>query len=87
MRPLHALNSQLTSAAVVLAASVAGAPVSTTHVVTTSIMGIGAAEHVRAVRWKKAEEILWTWVITIPGAGVMAVCIGALGQAAAGLFH
>lgn len=87
VRPLHALNSQLTSAAVVLAASVVGAPVSTTHVVTTSIMGIGAAEHVHAVRWKKAEEILWTWVITIPGAGVMAVCIGALGQAAAGLFH
>ena len=87
VRPLHALNSQLTSAAVVLAASVVGAPVSTTHVVTTSIMGIGAAEHARAVRWKKAEEILWTWIITIPGAGIVAVCVGAVGQAAIGLFH
>lgn len=87
VRPLHALDSQMTSAAVIFAASCVGAPVSTTHVVTTSIMGIGAAERPRAVRWKKAEEIAWTWVITIPGAGIMAVVIGALFHAAIGLFH
>ena len=48
VRPIHALSSQLTSAAVILAASVGGAPVSTTHVVASSIMGIGTAE--RAAR-------------------------------------
>jgi PiT family inorganic phosphate transporter len=61
--------------------------VSTTHVVTTSIMGIGAAERPRAVRWEKAEEIAWTWLITIPGAAIMAVSIGGLFHAAIGLFQ
>jgi len=50
-----------------------GAPVSTTHVVATSIMGIGAADNPRSVRWKKAQDIGVTWVITIPGAALFAV--------------
>ena len=73
VRPIHALGSQLTSAAVILAASAGGAPVSTTHVVATSIMGIGASERPRAVRWSKAREIALTWVITIPGAAAVSV--------------
>ncbi|HRI17805.1 MAG TPA: inorganic phosphate transporter [Burkholderiaceae bacterium] len=72
VRPLHALDSQLTSAGVVFAASMLGAPTSTTHVVATSIMGIGYAERPKAVRWKKAGEIATTWAITIPGAAAMA---------------
>ena len=78
VRPLHALNSQLTAASVILAASLAGAPVSTTHVVASSIMGIGASERPRAVRWSKAREIATTWVITIPGAGLAAILIYAV---------
>ena len=73
VRPIHALGSQLTSAAVILAASAVGAPVSTTHVVATSIMGIGASERPRAVRWSKAKDIATTWVITIPGAALVAI--------------
>ena len=73
VRPIHALGSQLTSAAVILAASFGGAPVSTTHVVATSIMGIGASERPRAVRWSKAREIALTWLITIPGAALVAI--------------
>jgi PiT family inorganic phosphate transporter len=73
IRPLHALNSQLTSASVVFAASVMGAPVSTTHVVSSSIMGVGASERPTAVRWAKAREIGTTWLITIPGAGILAI--------------
>lgn len=73
VRPLHALNSQFTSAGVILAASLVGAPVSTTHVVATSIMGIGASERPKAVRWSKAGEIVSTWLITIPGAAIFAV--------------
>ncbi len=75
VRPLHALDSQLTSAGVIFAASMAGAPVSTTHVVATSIMGIGAAERPKAVRWAKAGEIATTWVITIPGAALVSVIL------------
>jgi len=73
VRPLHALDSQLTSAGIILAASFAGAPVSTTHVVASSIMGIGASERPKAVRWAKAREIVTTWVITIPGAAAASI--------------
>src|SRR5512135_597205 len=73
VRPLHALDSQLTSAGVIFGASLAGAPVSTTHVVATSIMGIGASERPKAVRWAKAGDIVITWLITIPGAALASV--------------
>ncbi|MGB2131463.1 MAG: inorganic phosphate transporter [Marinobacterium sp.] len=73
IRPLHALNSQMTSAGVVFLASLVGAPVSTTHVVSSSIMGIGASERPRAVRWAKAREIALTWLFTIPGAALVAM--------------
>lgn len=81
VRPLHALNSQLTSASVIFAASMVGAPVSTTHVVASSIMGIGASERPRAVRWGKAGEIVMTWLITIPSAAFVGAIIYALIQA------
>jgi len=73
VRPLHALDAQLTSATVIFSASMIGAPVSTTHVVSSSIMGIGASERPKAVRWAKAKEIISTWVITIPGAGAVSI--------------
>jgi len=73
IRPLHALDSQMTAASVIFASSLAGAPVSTTHVVASSIMGIGASERPKAVRWGKAREIVTTWLITIPGAALMSI--------------
>ncbi len=73
IRPLHALDSQMTAASVIFSSSLFGAPVSTTHVVASSIMGIGASERPKAVRWGKAFEIAATWVITIPGAALMAI--------------
>ncbi|MCP4363300.1 MAG: inorganic phosphate transporter [Chloroflexi bacterium] len=75
VRPLHALNAQLTSATVILFSAVAGAPVSTTHVVSSSIMGLGASERPKAVRWAKANEIVSTWVITMPSAAVVSIVI------------
>lgn len=72
IRPVHALNSQLTACCVIFGSSLLGAPVSTTHVVASSIMGIGASDHPKAVRWGKAKEILVTWLITIPGAALIA---------------
>jgi PiT family inorganic phosphate transporter len=75
VRPLHAVNAQLTSAVVIFGASMIGAPVSTTHVVSSSIMGIGASERPKAVRWGKAREIISTWLITIPGAALAAAAV------------
>jgi PiT family inorganic phosphate transporter len=72
LRTLHAFDSQLASAAVISAAAAVGGPVSTTHVVSSTIMGIGAAERARAVRWGKAVEILFTWFVTLPASALLA---------------
>jgi inorganic phosphate transporter, PiT family len=82
VRPIHALDSQIASATVIFVASMMGAPVSTTHVVATSIMGIGASEHPRAVRWGKAREIAVTWVVTIPCSALMGAVLFLLQRAA-----
>jgi PiT family inorganic phosphate transporter len=71
--PLHAVDVQLTSGAVIFISSMFGAPVSTTHVVSSSIMGVGASERVRAVRWQKAKEIVAAWFITIPAAAIVSM--------------
>jgi PiT family inorganic phosphate transporter len=73
LRPLHGFDVQLGSGAVIFAASLFGGPVSTTHVVSTCIMGVGASERPRAVRWQRAQEIALAWLLTIPGAAVLAL--------------
>jgi PiT family inorganic phosphate transporter len=82
LRPLHAFDTQLTATVVIMTASQFGAPVSTTHVVSSAIMGVGASERPKAVRWAKAEQILKAWVVTIPGSAV----VGATGMFVVGLF-
>lgn len=66
IRPVHGFASQATSAIVILTASLLGGPVSTTQVVSSSIMGVGAAERMSKVRWSVAGEIVTAWIITIP---------------------
>ena len=75
LRPLHGLDAQLSSAAVILSASAFGGPVSTTHVVSTSIMGVGASEKPREVRWGVAGEMALAWLLTLPGAGLLSCLI------------
>lgn len=73
IRPIHGFASQLASALVILAASVAGGPVSTTQVVSLSILGAGAAERKSKVRWTVFGEIALAWVLTLPATGLLAV--------------
>lgn len=75
IRPVHGLASQLTSAAVILVASLVGGPVSTTQVVSTAIMGVGAAERLSKVRWKVAADIGVAWLVTIPATALLAGAI------------
>jgi inorganic phosphate transporter, PiT family len=75
IRPIDGFASQLASSAVILSASLVGGPVSTTQVVSSSIMGAGAAERKNKVRWGVAQEIGMAWILTIPatalvGAGI-----------------
>ena len=73
IRPLHAVNGQASAAAIIFGAAVIGAPVSTTHVTSSSIIGIGASERPKAVRWRKAGEIVTTWFLTIPGSALVGI--------------
>ena len=75
IRPVDGFASQLASASVILTASLIGGPVSTTQVVSSAIMGVGAGERANKVRWHVAQEIVTAWILTIPasaavGAGV-----------------
>ncbi len=75
IRPVHGFAAQATSAAVILTASLVGGPVSTTQVVSTAIMGVGAAERLSKVRWGVAGEIISAWLITIPSTALLAAGI------------
>jgi PiT family inorganic phosphate transporter len=72
LRSAHAFCAQTSSASVILAAALLGGPVSTTHVVSSSIMGVGAGQRISAVRWGVAKNIVVAWFITIPASAVMA---------------
>jgi inorganic phosphate transporter, PiT family len=72
IRPVDGFTSQLASASVILGASLVGGPVSTTQVVSSSIMGAGAAERVNKVRWGVAQEIATAWLLTIPATALVA---------------
>jgi PiT family inorganic phosphate transporter len=72
IRPVDGFASQLASASVILGASLVGGPVSTTQVVSSSIMGVGAAERLNKVRWGVAQEIGTAWLLTIPATALVA---------------
>ncbi|MBF0614159.1 MAG: inorganic phosphate transporter [Magnetococcales bacterium] len=71
VRPQHAFSAQLTAGTLIFGAAIWGAPVSTTHIASTAIMGVGSSDRPKAVRWAKASEIVSTWIITIPGSGAV----------------
>jgi PiT family inorganic phosphate transporter len=71
IRPVHSFASQLTSAIVILTASLFGGPVSTTQVVSSSIIGVGSAERLGKVRWSVAGDIVTAWIVTIPATALL----------------
>ncbi len=75
IRPVHGFAAQTASAAVILTASLIGGPVSTTQVVSSAIMGVGAADRVSKVRWGVAGEIASAWLFTIPSTALLAAGI------------
>jgi PiT family inorganic phosphate transporter len=66
LQPIHGFAAETTSASVLMLAAHMGMPVSTTHAISTSIMGVGAAKTPKALRWELVERIAWAWVFTIP---------------------
>jgi PiT family inorganic phosphate transporter len=75
IRPVHSFATQLTSASVVLGASLTGLPTSTTQVVSSAIIGVGSSERLGKVRWSVADDIVTTWIVTIPASALLSGCI------------
>jgi len=76
LRPVHGFAAETGAAAAVFVATMLGIPVSTTHAITGSIVGVGATRRLSAVRWGVAAQIVWAWVLTIPGAAIIGAGTG-----------
>lgn len=72
LQPVHGFCVETASAGVILGASSLGMPVSTTHVITSSILGVGLSKRMSAVNWKVAQRILVAWILTIPASALVA---------------
>jgi PiT family inorganic phosphate transporter len=70
--PVHGFAAETTAASIIFAASHFGMPVSTTHVISTAIMGVGASDRLSAVRWGVAGNIVIAWILTIPASALAA---------------
>ncbi len=71
LEPVHGFAAETTAATVLLVTARAGMPVSTTHVISSAIMGVGSSKGLRGVRWGVARSILIAWVLTLPAAGIL----------------
>jgi inorganic phosphate transporter, PiT family len=84
LRPVGGFCAETAGALALFGASAAGIPVSTTHTITGSIVGVGATRRLSAVRWGVAGRIVWAWVLTMPAAALIAalgmVALRALGM-------
>ena len=70
IRAMEGFCAETASALVLLGTAHAGIPVSTTHVIAGSIMGVGTVEHAKNLRWGTARKIIWAWIITIPASAL-----------------
>ena len=70
--PVHGFAAETTAASIIMVASHFGMPVSTTHVISTAIMGVGTSDRIKAVRWGVARSIATAWILTIPATAIIA---------------
>ncbi len=81
IQPVHGFAAEFTAATVLGVTGSMGMTVSTTHSITTSILGVGAAKRWSALKFGVIERILWAWVLTLPAAGIVAYGLMRLAQA------
>jgi len=84
IKPVHGFAAECTGATILFIAGIFGMPISTTHSITTSIMGVGCARRFSALNYSLVEKIIWTWIFTIPATFGIAYLLMRL-MAAAGL--
>jgi PiT family inorganic phosphate transporter len=72
LRPFGGFCAETSGALTLISTAVLGIPVSTTHTITGSIMGVGSIQRFSAVRWGVAGRIVWAWILTIPASALIA---------------
>lgn len=75
IRPVHGFTAQATTSGIILVATLMGGPVSTTQVVSSTIVGVGASERLSKVRWGVFKDIALAWLVTIPATGLLAAAV------------
>ena len=70
--PVHGFAAETTAASIIFGASQLGMPVSTTHVISSAIMGVGSSDRLKTVRWGVARSIVVAWILTLPASGATA---------------
>ena len=75
IRPINGAAADLSSAGIIFTATLLHLPVSTTHVISSAIMGVGTAQRVRGVNWGVAKTIVFTWIITLPISATIAAIV------------
>ena len=72
LKPIHGFAAETCAAGVIQVCTHIGAPISTTHVISSAIMGVGISRRLTGVRWKVAGQIIMAWVLTLPITAVLA---------------
>ncbi|GAB1407042.1 inorganic phosphate transporter [Thermomonas brevis] len=72
LHPIHGFAAETSAASVIMAASSLGIPVSTTHNISSAIMGVGTAKRLNAIKWGVVHKMIWAWILTIPMSGLIA---------------
>jgi PiT family inorganic phosphate transporter len=72
LQPMNGVAADIASSTVIITASTLGIPVSTTHNVSSAIMGVGAAKRANAIKWTVVERMVWAWILTLPIAAALA---------------
>ena len=75
LKPIHGFAAETSAAGLILTASHFGIPLSTTHVISTAIMGVGSTLHAHAVKWRIVGNIVTAWVLTIPACMILSAVI------------
>ncbi|MFW2489047.1 inorganic phosphate transporter [Clostridium chromiireducens] len=75
LTPVNGFTAQTGGAAVIFLATLFHAPVSTTHIISTTVMGVGASKRIKSVKWGVAQNIVWAWILTIPITAVLSAII------------
>lgn len=75
LEPVHGFAAETGAAVVLMTTAQIGLPVSTTHTITSSVMGVGAVKRLSAIRWGVTARILYAWVFTLPSTALLAALI------------